>query len=481
MSQLLVIAIFLALHAGDQLGPSPRPLPAWATALVAAAAPSTVLLAAGGVVRASLGKLDRTGRPGWVALIESTASAARWAIVAAHAAVIALLGWLGVVRQAVGDLVLIDEALAALPALAGVCLSFGLTHGLDRRLHDASVIRALDEGRPVAPRPRLAETVVRQTRHQILMILVPLLLIFAWSEGSARLAETLAWPGWLAGAAQLCGAALVFAVAPAVVRIVCDTRRLGEGELRERLLAVARANGVRVREVLVWRTGGRTINAAVVGVLPGLRYILMTDGLLERLPLREIEAVCAHEVAHIRRWHMVRLAAAVLAAVLLVGTPLGWLGAVLSVWIPGAAAATLGLTLLAVLLTLGWASRRYEWQADAFAAQHLSRGGDRITEEAAETMAASLGRVSLLSGVSPARFSWRHGSIAERQRRLRSVAGRPAHRLPQDRAARRVTWLTAGGLLAGLVLAGADVLLFGALERGVLPADSGATPEKAVE
>src|SRR5690606_31987071 len=64
---------------------------------------------------------------------------------------------------------------------------------------------------------------------------------------------------------------------------------------------------VRFREVLLWRTFGGMVNAAVMGMLAPLRYILLSDALLEHLPAEQVEAVMAHEVAHIRKRHLVWL------------------------------------------------------------------------------------------------------------------------------------------------------------------------------
>jgi STE24 endopeptidase len=48
----------------------------------------------------------------------------------------------------------------------------------------------------------------------------------------------------------------------------------------------------------------RTANAAQVGILPGLRYILVSDYLLENMSDDEIDAVVAHEIGHARGNHV---------------------------------------------------------------------------------------------------------------------------------------------------------------------------------
>jgi STE24 endopeptidase len=48
----------------------------------------------------------------------------------------------------------------------------------------------------------------------------------------------------------------------------------------------------------------RTANAAQIGILPGLRYILVSDYLLENMTDDEVDAVVAHEIGHARGNHV---------------------------------------------------------------------------------------------------------------------------------------------------------------------------------
>src|SRR5205823_14715197 len=74
---------------------------------------------------------------------------------------------------------------------------------------------------------------------------------------------------------------------------------------RARLDAICNRAGVRCRDVLLWRTHHSVGNAAVMGLLPRFRYVLLSDLLVESLPDEQISAVFAHEVGHIRHRHMV--------------------------------------------------------------------------------------------------------------------------------------------------------------------------------
>jgi len=59
-----------------------------------------------------------------------------------------------------------------------------------------------------------------------------------------------------------------------------------------------------IGDFLLWPLyGGDHLTAAVMGVLPRLRYILVTRGLLRLLSVDELKAVAAHEMGHVRHYH----------------------------------------------------------------------------------------------------------------------------------------------------------------------------------
>lgn len=49
---------------------------------------------------------------------------------------------------------------------------------------------------------------------------------------------------------------------------------------------------------------GKVLTAAVMGILPGLRYVLLTPALVALLEKDELEAVLAHEIAHVKKQHL---------------------------------------------------------------------------------------------------------------------------------------------------------------------------------
>ena len=329
------------------------------------------------------------------------------------------------------------------------------------------MIRRLDEGVPVRVLPTRASYVLLQARLNILLILVPILIIVALGEVVDVLVPVDSVSGRNAPLNEIAsfGATLlVLLCSPLLARVLLTVKPLPAGEVREDLLEICRAHGVRVREILLWDTHGSMINGAVMGFLGRLRYVLLTDALLESMRRDQLRAVMAHEIGHVRRRHMPWLIVAMLAC--LIGPAVVVEGGLVAVsfglpeWEQSARttldSVALGLTLLGAFLAFGWISRRYERQADTFAVQHLSgvRTASRdvavetavpdpvVTTHAATAMQSALEQVARLNAISPRRRSWRHGSILSRQLYLASLIGRPARVLPIDRQVRGIKLAT---------------------------------------
>ncbi|MFO8033083.1 MAG: M48 family metallopeptidase, partial [Desulfohalobiaceae bacterium] len=161
---------------------------------------------------------------------------------------------------------------------------------------------------------------------------------------------------------------------------LCDT------ELRERLMNLAHRAGFKARTIQVMDGSKRSghSNAFFTG-FGRFRRIILFDTLVEQLEPQELEAVLAHEIGHYKKRHvprMLALSAAILPA-----------GFALAAWLletpafiqafgfqaehAGPAPALLLFALLAGVVTfwltpiMGVLSRRHEYQADSFAAEHV--------------------------------------------------------------------------------------------------------------
>lgn len=422
--------------------------------------------------------LDRGGSWRFVSAAEKVMGLTRWIALALHIAAVVALGWLDAVRSLLGgNWIAVDELLAAAPPVIVVVSGWFSYYAIDRRLREASLIGALDAGDYTPSLPTRWQYVLDQTRFQVLLVVVPVALIAAWAEGVDRVVALLPEPWsdvqtWQGGAvstvSHLVGVVVALVCMPLIIRVLWDTVPLGAGALRDRLLAMCAAQGVRCRDLLVWRTHSRMLNGAVIGMVPRLRFILLTDTLLESLSEEQVEAVMAHELAHARRHHLPWLMATIIATISLSWTASVWGGSLIAgalhieefaVVIVGGAAVLITATV--TMLGFGWVSRRFEQQADAFAAQHLS-GRNRetearrdmvITAPAAIAMASALGLVARRNHIAREAFSFRHGSIASRQRNIERLVGAPAHRLPVDRVVMGIKVAAVVGVAITIVLA----------------------------
>jgi STE24 endopeptidase len=471
MLHLLLIALVVTLVADDTTGASlrvPFASPGLAAIVVLAACASLAIgVVAWGWLCAS--RVRRSGRAVWVGRAQRAAGATRVCAVLVNAFGVLALGWLDAVRAAIGDWVLLDEVVALLPAL-GVFFASWLAFGpLDRLLWEGSLVRTLDDGAPLHPPRGPWRYALDQARHGGAIVLVPLAIIWSWSEGVVKVVEragvTVDTDGeaLALSAAQFIGVIVAFVVTPPLMMRIWRTVPLGAGDVRDRLEALCRRHRVRCRDIRVWMTDGMMLNGAVMGIFAPVRYILLTDALLESLPSDQVEAVAAHEIAHIRRRHLPWLLGARLVAIWIGGAvvliPFDLIVAALGMNLLGTpadyAAQTAGavLSIACAVLAFGIVSRAFERQADAFAAQSLS-GLDtpdephaRITPEAASSMAGALDAVARLNAIPAQRFFWRHGSIAGRRRRIRDLEGAPVRFTGADRQARRLKRAILIGLL----------------------------------
>jgi len=446
------------------------------------AAPATALEATGWTIGPLLGAwaaihfglrlagrtLDRTGSRAALARAEAL-SRAFTAYLYVHAFLAFLvIGWFPAVQVAVGDLILIDEAIAAAPFLIALVAGWWSFAPIERRLIEASMLGALDRGEPVHPPPTRWQIVADRGRHTLAIGVVVIAAILAWAEATIIAAERLVERGLLpageraeliVAGSQLAIAIPVLLLAPLLIRVFWRTTPLAHGELYERIRGICETHGVRFRDVLIWRTRGSMLNGAVVGAVGPLRYILLTDALIERLPNAQLDAVVAHEVAHVKRKHLPWLLASTAVAAVGVGAAISWM-LIFTQERTGVTQAlhdalALGAAAAAGFYVFGHVSRRFERQADAFAAQTLTRTLDpeadvdrsRILPDAAAAMSGALASVARLNHIPQGRFGFRHGSIATRIRNVNALVGSDAEAAPIDRAVRRMKRATIAGVL----------------------------------
>ena len=345
---------------------------------------------------------------------------------------------------------LLDDVLILLPVVLPLVLSWAAFYDADRLLlgGDAS------EMAPARAFPSRGQYVALHVRHHLGMLLLPVLVLLAVQDAAQR------WtPEWLEGDYAL----LVFVpplvvllgLFPVLLRHVWRTRPLEAGPLRTRLEAAAARHGFRIRDILVWQTNSMVVNAAVAGFLPRLRYVFLTDGLLEWLGDEEIEAVFGHELGHVRHRHVpLRVAAMLLplsvwlvvsqACPSAMETLETWLGA--GDWGVQARVALVALAGMGayVLAVFGFYSRRLESQADLFACRF------RDGEFSPETFVSALEKLADAQGNRRAR-SWQHASVERRVEILRALARDEKGELDYHRRVRLLGCMVVGLAISPMI------------------------------
>jgi Zn-dependent protease with chaperone function len=168
---------------------------------------------------------------------------------------------------------------------------------------------------------------------------------------------------------------------------------------------------------------GRILTAGVIGIIPGLRYVLITPALLKALTLDELEAVMAHEIGHIKRKHMFLYLLIIGGFSVLAGfflkpftffilsrdsfylllkktgeTP----ETVITIMM---AVITLSLMILYFRYLFGFFSRNFERQADLHVIKAMGSG---------QSIISAFEKIAVLSGNTRDLPSWHHFGISQR-------------------------------------------------------------------
>lgn len=371
----------------------------------------------------------------------------------------------------------VDAAVGRVPTIVlfiAVAMGSTLAHDamlfpIERRLREARLMRELDSGVPVHPAPTRGAYLLARARAGMIPLVAPILIVLLVGEfarmAGLRLAPESADAIRLAGSAA--GVLALFVLVPLLVPHLLGLRRLDRGPIRSDLEELAASAGVSVREIWLWPTDGLVANASVMGLLPGLRCVMFSDGLIEGMRRPHIRAVMAHELGHVVRRHMfwlmvVLIACGVLAIAAVEPLALRAFERLAADadeptrhTLAQAVSIARDVSILALVLILfGFASRRFERQADTFAVQLISRsaGRDDATREAIDDMCEALRMVAYLNHVPVARGSWRHGSIAWRMRYLRLLDGAPLASMSIDTQMAVLRWVAAAIVASAIAL-----------------------------
>jgi len=527
MYACIILGLILAVFATDLVARGAPPHP-WAAVAGTAAVTLLVLLAGLAISGYILlrGRRIEAGEQRFLRTVGLLGRLYRMLLLAAYAVVLFGCGWSRLAAAWAGPAGWSTPVLAVNlgPFLLLLLVGWTALYWADRRLRVLLFERA---GTPVAGRQwTYSRYIVFMLRQYLLVLLVPILVLLGVNDVAGHVLPPPAAAGVGLGVLL---AAVVFA--GPWVRLCWRTEPLPAGRLRRRLLDLSRRAGIRVAEVLLWRTNLSIANGCMIGLVGPLRYVLITDTLLLSLPPREVEAVFAHEAAHVTYRHpllyFVMTLAAISVAVLLgeavsLATASFWMGL----------AATGAVVLGYLLVGFGYVSRRCEQECDLFAVRatecpegcsppdagrRASRGptpaperddgaddgsaasprpgaataGSReaetgpaprpgsICEHRVRTFVAALRRIARLNGAVETRRGLRHFSIARRCRFLEDVVADPSRARRAERRIRRVK--TGALILAALafLVAGATLAVSGPLlDAGRLQPDEPEHPTR---
>jgi Zn-dependent protease with chaperone function len=252
---------------------------------------------------------------------------------------------------------------------------------------------------------------------------------------------------------------LVILFFPPLVRRLWGCTKLPEGPLRSHLEDFCSRQDFNA-EFYVWPLfEGRVLTAAVMGLLPGLRYIMLTPALMQSMSIAELEAVTAHEIGHVKKYHL-------LLYVLLIGgfsifagflaepilyffLSMDWIFSLMAADIISAETLIMIIGALPLLILLllyfrfifGYFIRNFERQADLYAFKVFGTGRSLI---------AAFQTIVKISGQPADRHNWHHFGIAERIAHLEACEQEPDLISGQDRKIRRS--LTAYVLVLALAI-----------------------------
>ena len=436
------------------------------------------------------------------------------------------LGWGQLVQNALGVVAYwpVQVPGAILGVLPPILTWVGLwwaQYPADHALRERRLMLDFDDGAQIYRPPPLRKYLMSQLRLQVLFTAIPILLILLLHD----VVLLVAWRGFgvnfenspAEGLITFASALTIFMVVPDVLVRVIPTQVLAPSPLRDRMEAMCRAHRLKFRDILVWRTDNRIANALVMGVVPRFRYVLLSDLLLQEMNDEQVEAVFAHELGHVVHrhmiWYLVFLKVLILVVALVTVAVDAQLGRVdLPAWIP----VDLVMPLLGFggfIAAFGYVSRRFERQADVFAARTLQRhlapilpaaqapapvtttaatgtttalapasaGPSHVGPLGANLFASALERVAIINNMplgprgrweggpvrrlayvlecaADAANNWLHGSIPQRMRTLQRMSSDPSHTHRFDRRMARL-YVT---LLVTLVLSAAVAWKVGA-------------------
>lgn len=183
----------------------------------------------------------------------------------------------------------------------------------------------------------------------------------------------------------------------------------------------------------IWTILGKNINAAIIGIHPRFRYVIMSPALIERLDKDEIKAVLAHEIGHSVHRHLIFYPFVILGLSLIgfvlthtLIEPINHYfflqellhtSALRKILIPiWNFLPLLFFFIVYIRFVFGFFSRNMERQADI----HIFK-----TTLAVETLMGALDKICLYNHMNKYQKNWHHWGISERLNFLKACKKKP--------------------------------------------------------
>ncbi|MFP8954465.1 M48 family metalloprotease [Natrialbaceae archaeon A-arb3/5] len=181
----------------------------------------------------------------------------------------------------------------------------------------------------------------------------------------------------------------IFGLTPYLIALFQERVPL-EGERRERVDRLCADLGYEPRGLsLLEGESTKTANAMVAGTIPGLRYVFLTDYLLEECSDDELRAILAHEFGHVAGRHLWQRGLVTVAAIvawIVAAEPLGVTALEEQFGFAGLFLPLMAGYAVYHVLLLGGLAYWQEYRADAYAA---ARAGPDATVDALEVLASA--------------------------------------------------------------------------------------------
>lgn len=373
-----------------------------------------------------------------------------------------ILNWPAAVHRWIGpaQAILADSPaflIGTAPPLILWCLLWWAAYPAERAFREHWLLARMDAEMPLYSGPTFFQYLIANFRIQLLFLYAPVLCILVLRDLASAGIHLLGVPrGEGIELLIAIGSMLpVVVAAPILLVRILPTSRLPDAPLSRRLEELCSRVGIRARRILLWRTHNNLGNAAVMGVVPRARYLLVTDLLLQSMTPDQIVAVFAHEMGHIHHRHLPWMVSLVFCFMFAAFGPGETVLMLASRWIvieePFASLAMLALLGPVFVLLFGHVVRQIERQADVFAARMAPQLLDApeaassndvsttfVRSGGASLVCGALERIALINNVPLHAHEWLHGSIASRTAFLRQISDDPEATWRFDRRMRRL-------------------------------------------